>query len=556
MIMMIDNYDSFTYNLVQYLEELGEEIQVYKNDRISLEEVARLNPEAIIISPGPGAPEEAGISIELIRSFYPSKPILGVCLGHQSIARAFGGTVEINYRMMHGKVSEIFHDRRGIYEGIGSPFPAARYHSLVVREDCLPDCLEVTARSDSGEIMGLRHREYLVEGVQFHPESIMTGSGKQLLKNFLEQSRSRGDEDAIGEKGRQSSPARRDERSRNKMFDRYLKQVVQGDCLNSGQAYEAAKMLLHDSIPPVKAAAFLGALRGRKEKAEELKGFVQALHEEAVTLESSAALMDTCGTGGDHMGTFNVSTASALVVAACGVPVAKHGNAAVTSSVGSADVLEALGVNIRMTPEQALNTLDKAGITFLFAPFYNPILKEMGPLRREMGVATIFNFLGPLLNPFDLSYQVMGISDASLQGAVADTLSGLGRKKAMVIHAENGMDEVSPVGRTHVAYYNGQEMVSFDIDPARYGIQGFGLEDIKGGGRERNAALINNILAGQPGPHRDTVLLNAGLALMSSEKSGSLEDGMMMAAEAIDSGRARRALNLMIDCSQGTSAAC
>lgn len=190
MIMMIDNYDSFTYNLVQYLEELGEDIQVYKNDRISLEEIADLNPEAIVISPGPGSPDEAGISLDLIRSFSPSIPILGVCLGHQSIAQAFGGTVEINYRMMHGKVSDIYHDRQSIYEGIESPFSAARYHSLVVKEDSLPACLEVTARSDAGEIMGLRHREYMVEGVQFHPESIMTDSGKRLLKNFLECSRS------------------------------------------------------------------------------------------------------------------------------------------------------------------------------------------------------------------------------------------------------------------------------------------------------------------------------------------------------------------------------
>ncbi len=334
------------------------------------------------------------------------------------------------------------------------------------------------------------------------------------------------------------------------MFDRYLKQVTQGESLNSTEAYEAAKMLLHDGIAPVKAAAFLGAMRTRKEKPSELKGFVEAIYEEAITLESSAALLDTCGTGGDCMGTFNISTAAALVVAACDVPVAKHGNVAATSSVGSADVLEALGVNIRMQPDHARSLLDKINITFLFAPLYHPILKEMGPLRREMGVPTIFNFLGPMLNPFQLSYQVMGVSDAALQDAIADTLTGLGRKKAMVVHAENGMDEISPFGSTRVSSFEGQQIVSFDIEPSCYGIEGFELADIKGGDRYYNASIIVNILDGHKGPHRETVLLNSALALMSAEKTDSMETALLMSAEAIDSGRARHTLNQMITYSQ------
>lgn len=186
MLLMIDNYDSFTYNLVQYFEELGEEVQVVKNDAMTTAEIEALQPEAIIISPGPSSPGEAGISIEAIQYFHNKVPILGVCLGHQAIACAFGGEVKINYRMMHGKISPVYHDENSIYHGIMNPFTATRYHSLVVEEATLPECLMVTARSDEGEIMGIRHRCWPVEGVQFHPESILTKEGKQLLQNFLQ----------------------------------------------------------------------------------------------------------------------------------------------------------------------------------------------------------------------------------------------------------------------------------------------------------------------------------------------------------------------------------
>ena len=192
MLLMIDNYDSFTYNLVQYLGELGAAVQVYRNDKISLQEIEDLQPEKIVISPGPCTPNEAGISIATIRQFAGRVPILGVCLGHQSIGQAFGGRIGHAHAIMHGKTSMIHHSDAGVFKGLPNPFEATRYHSLVIEPDSLPDCLEVTAwtTDDSGdvdEIMGVRHRTMAVEGVQFHPESILTSCGHDLLKNFLEQ---------------------------------------------------------------------------------------------------------------------------------------------------------------------------------------------------------------------------------------------------------------------------------------------------------------------------------------------------------------------------------
>lgn len=185
MILMIDNYDSFTYNLVQYFEEQGEALMVVKNDAMGLAEISSLNPEALVVSPGPSSPAEAGISVDAIRYFGSRIPVLGVCLGHQSIACAYGGRVIVHDRLMHGKISPIYHDGRTIYKNMGNPFQATRYHSLVVEESTFPACLEVSARSDQGEIMGIRHRHLPVEGVQFHPESIMTLEGKKMIANFI-----------------------------------------------------------------------------------------------------------------------------------------------------------------------------------------------------------------------------------------------------------------------------------------------------------------------------------------------------------------------------------
>jgi anthranilate synthase/aminodeoxychorismate synthase-like glutamine amidotransferase len=189
MLLMIDNYDSFTYNLVQYLGEIGEDIRVIRNDKIDIKGVEELNPEMIVISPGPCTPNEAGISVELIRHFAGKKPLLGVCLGHQSIGAAFGGDIVRADRLMHGKTSMVQHDGKGVFEGIPNPFEATRYHSLVIKRETMPDCLEISAWTDQDEIMGVRHKEFLVEGIQFHPESILTRAGMDILRNFIRMGR-------------------------------------------------------------------------------------------------------------------------------------------------------------------------------------------------------------------------------------------------------------------------------------------------------------------------------------------------------------------------------
>ncbi|KML08549.1 anthranilate synthase component II [Bacillus safensis] len=194
MILMIDNYDSFTYNLVQYLGELGEELIVKRNDQVTIQEIEELKPDFLMISPGPCSPDEAGISMEAIKHFAGSIPIFGVCLGHQSIAQVFGGDVVRAERLMHGKTSEIKHDGKGVFTGLQNPLVATRYHSLIVKNETLPDCFDATARTKEGELMAIRHKELPIESVQFHPESIMTSFGKEMLRNFIETYRKKGHE--------------------------------------------------------------------------------------------------------------------------------------------------------------------------------------------------------------------------------------------------------------------------------------------------------------------------------------------------------------------------
>ena len=185
MILMIDNYDSFTFNIVQYLEQMGEDVVVFRNDKITVDRISRLKPQMIFLSPGPGTPRDAGVTVDVVREFHKTIPIMGICLGHQSIGYAFGGEIVRAGRIMHGKVSPVHHDGRTIFAGLPDPFTAGRYHSLVVRPETLPSCLEVSARTAEGEIMGLRHKEFPVEGIQFHPESVLTPQGKRILRNFI-----------------------------------------------------------------------------------------------------------------------------------------------------------------------------------------------------------------------------------------------------------------------------------------------------------------------------------------------------------------------------------
>ena len=305
-------------------------------------------------------------------------------------------------------------------------------------------------------------------------------------------------------------------------------------------------------------AALLVALHMKGETVEEIVGFAEAIRAAAVPLklrEDSAvdvsgterdALVDTCGTGGDTSGTFNISTATAFVVAGAGVHVAKHGNRSISSKCGSADVMEALGVNLGLAPERLAACLKEVGIAFLFAPAMHAATKYVQPARRELKLRTVFNLLGPLTNPAGASAQVVGVYSLELVEKLAEALSMLGLRRAMVVHGLDGLDEITISAPTRVAEVRGGEVHSYEVTPEEFGFKRAPLSEIAGGDAVGNAALIREVLTGKKSAHRDVVLLNAAAALVVAEKANHLQDGAAIAAQSIDSGAATKKLDALI----------
>lgn len=321
--------------------------------------------------------------------------------------------------------------------------------------------------------------------------------------------------------------------------------------LSSGESEAAMHDILSGRATQAQIGALLAGLRVKGETAEEILGCARAMRASATPVRPRrVGLVDTCGTGGDMAGTFNISTTAAFVVAGAGVPVAKHGNRSVSSTCGSADLLEALGVVLSLAPEQVARCVDEVGIGFLFAPKLHPAMANAMGARRELGVRTIFNLLGPLTNPAGVSYQLMGVFDPALVEVVAGVMSGLGLERAMVLHGHGGLDELSITGPNLVAEMRSGEVSLSAIDPVDLGMEPTGIDSLRGGAPEENAAISRAVLRGEAGPRRDVVLLNAAAALYVAGAGDSIQEGLRLAADAVDSGRAEEALEGLVTLSQ------
>lgn len=421
MILLIDNYDSFSYNLYQLVGTLEPDIKVVRNDELTVQEVKALKPKLIILSPGPGRPDQAGICEAVVRELGETIPILGVCLGHQAICEAYGGKIIHAKKLMHGKTSIAQLDNSGtLFAGM---------------------------------------------------EEIMTG-----------------------------------------------------------EATDAQK------------ASFLTAMTMKGETIDEITSAAKVMRGHCEKFLNDMDVLEIVGTGGDGANTINISTIASIIVSSTGIPVAKHGNRAASSKCGTADCLEALGVNLNLSPAESAILLKEHNMCFLFAQKYHPAMRFVGAVRREIGIRTLFNVLGPLANPAGASMQLLGVYSESLVEPLARVLHNLGVKSAMVVYGQDGMDEISLSAPTTVCEVRNGNYKSYVITPEQFGFTRCKKEDLAGGDPQENAQFALDILNGAKGPKTDAVLLNAGAAIYTAREGITIEEGIEIARKALESGRAAKQL--------------
>jgi len=336
------------------------------------------------------------------------------------------------------------------------------------------------------------------------------------------------------------------------MLKRFIANVVERQNLSEEEAHQAMGIIMGGEASPVQIASFITGLRMKGETIQEITGFARAMRARAVQIKAKEGewVLDTCGTGGDGKGTFNISTAVSFVAAGGGLTVAKHGNRSVSSQCGSADVLEALGVNLQLSPEKVQACLQEVGVAFLFAPLFHPAMKHaLGP-RKEMGIRTIFNLLGPLTNPAGANAQVLGLYRGDLTQPIAEVLKNLGCRGAFVVHGDDHCDEISITGKTIVSQLRKGMIASHEIQPEDFGLKRRSLGEIQGGTAQDNAKILLDVLEGVKGSKRDVVLLNAAAAFVATEKAHDIKEGIAVAEESIDSGKAMRKLKELIQFSK------
>jgi anthranilate phosphoribosyltransferase len=329
-------------------------------------------------------------------------------------------------------------------------------------------------------------------------------------------------------------------------WGRAITKLLNGEALAGEEASAAMAEIMEGAATPAQVAGFVVALRSKGETADEIAGLVQTMRAYSLKVDVTGDVVDTCGTGGDRAGTFNVSTAAALVCAGAGAQVAKHGNRAASSKCGSADVLEALGVKINLQPDGVATCIKEAGIGFCFAPVFHPAMRHTAVPRRELGIATIFNFLGPLTNPAGAKRQALGVSDAAMLDPMVEVLNRLGSERVVAFHGHGGLDELALSGPSMLVELVNGNIRHSEVDPGDLDLQAASIEDIAGGSAEENAGAIRAVLGGEKGPRRDIVVLNAAAGLVAAALAADFAEGVPLAAQAIDSGAASEALDRLI----------
>lgn len=497
-ILIIDNFDSFTFNLADYFRRFGCEVDVYRNTIDPLI-IPELKPDAIVFSPGPSVPKNAGNMIKIIGLYHQKYPMLGVCLGHQALVEYFGGKLKF-VTPVHGEASTIEHDGKTIFKNIPQGFLAGRYHSLAA--DIVPRCFDVSA-THKDLVMAIRHKTLPIEGVQFHPESVLTMRGEcglSLIKNFLDtyvDSKSKQDFTILS----------------------FLEKSIRGEL-----SVEEQECFLrnHENISP-----------------KELRDSILFLQKQIPESLTAKDAIDICGTGGSGLARINTSTIASFIVASLGVKIAKHGNKAASGRFGSFDLLESLGINFESSIKDMESIYKIEGLIFLFARRFHPILKQFAEVRKKIGKPTFFNLLGPLLSPVRAEKQVIGTAFRDKMDLIIETCRLLRKKHVYVVCGEDGLDEVTLGGKTFVTELNNGIIKKYTISPKDFGVKSALFTKIQGGDGKENTATALGILNGKcTTKHLDLVLINAALILKLGKKAKTLKGGYVLAKKTVENGLA------------------
>ena len=532
MILLIDNYDSFVFNVAQYLGELtDEEVRTVRNDQLTLAEIRALKPSRIVLSPGPKHPKDSGICLEILKEI-TDIPILGICLGHQAFGLVHGATVKRLEIPLHGKTSvlTVSEPQSVLFKGLPQQFSVMRYHSLYVDKDTLPQELIITALSDDGVIMALQHKTKPIHSIQFHPESFFTEYGKNILKNFL-----------VGTQAVQSvqNTEEKAKAYANEVFKAALKKLQENQPLGDSDFKQICEVLHSKQYDIVQLGALLVLISEKSLYPESLTAFVRNILAYSTTFADPRPMIDLCGTGGDGLKTINISTTVAFIVAALGVKVAKHGNRSVTSQSGSTDVLGELGIAMESNLMKQLDSLEKNGLAFFHAPFFHNLVGEVREVRQRLGIRTVFNVLGPLLHPnTKLKYQLVGLYHEPVMRLYAETLQLLGREHALVVRGNDGLDEISICDETKIVEVKGKQILEYTIVPEMFGFKRAFHADIQGGTPTENAEILRRTLKGEErGAKADIVILNAMFALYTANVVKHPAEAKPLIEEALRSGK-------------------
>ncbi|RKS85948.1 anthranilate synthase component II /anthranilate phosphoribosyltransferase [Orbus hercynius] len=544
-ILFLDNIDSFTYNLVDQLRYSGHHVTIYRNTlpaQLIIEKLSHMQDPILFLSPGPGAPSEAGCMPELLKQLKGQLPIIGICLGHQAIVESYGGTIVPAGDILHGKASLIEHDNQQMFHDLPNPLPVARYHSL--KAENIPAELTINAYFNN-IVMAVRHDQDRVCGFQFHPESILTIQGVKLLNQTIEWALSRAQSTTETTAPHQHPHTVQDKQERH--IQPILDKLYQGKTLTKDESEVLFNQIIQGKLQPTTLATAIISMKVRGEKPEEIAGAATALLNNADDFAiPDYDFTDIVGTGGDGTNSINISTASAFVAAAMGYKVAKHGNRGVSSKSGSSDVLAALGIKLNMSADIARQALDDLGVCFLFAQQYHSGFRHAAPVRQQLKTRTIFNILGPLINPARPKRILLGVYHRDLLAPIAQTLCMLGYTHALVVHGA-GMDEVAVHGTTYVAEVNNGSIEYYEVNPQDFGLGTYTLKDIEGGTPEQNRDMLIDILQGQgQAAHQAAIAVNVAM-LMKLFDHNDLKANAKQAMDMMRTGKPYQLLSALAE---------